>query len=144
IAAKGSPAQILESGALGDDILHSRPVSAAPSRVQSTLERDIKRFADRLQVNGDIEAPDGTIGNPQSAKPDKAYVDPMTEAKATGSIKSATIKMYLKAMGPWWYWIIAASAFIAVQLGSVATNVWIRQWANAYHISSSDSYAHAF
>jgi ABC-type multidrug transport system fused ATPase/permease subunit len=143
IAAKGSPAQILENGALGDDILNSRPVSAAPSRVQSTLERDTKRFANRLQVNGD-EAPDGSIGNPQSAKPDKTHVDPMTEAKATGSVKSATIKMYLKAMGPWWYWIIAASTFVAVQLGSVATNVWIRQWANAYHISSSDSYAHAF
>ena len=145
LVAKGSPAQVIESGTLGDDTLISRPASAAPSRVNSTLERDTEQLLkDSKQPNGDVQVPDDGIGNPQSAKPGKAYVDPRMETKATGSIGAATIKMYLKAMGPWWYWIIAGSAFVATQIGAVATNVWIRQWANAYHTSSTQSYVHHF
>ena len=145
LVAKGSSAEVIESAILGDDTLTSRPASAAPSRVPSTLERDLKRLRrESQQADGNVEALDRSVGNPQSARPDKAYVDPRMETKATGSIKAATIKMYLKAMGPWWYWIIAGSAFVATQLGSVASNVWIRQWANAYHTSSSESYAHRF
>src|SRR4051812_42577202 len=47
--------------------------------------------------------------------------------------------MYLAAMGPWYFWIIAAAAFVANQVGSVSTNVWIRQWANSYQTSRTDS-----
>ncbi len=145
LVAKGSPTQVIESGMLGDDTVISRPASAAPSRVNSTLERETKQLLkDRKQPHAQVQVPDDGIGNPQSAKPDKAYIDPRMETKATGSVGAATIKMYLKAMGPWWYWIIAGSAFVATQLGAVATNVWIRQWANAYRTTSVESYVHRF
>jgi ABC-type multidrug transport system fused ATPase/permease subunit len=35
-------------------------------------------------------------------------------------------------MGSWYYWLGAAAIFAAQQFSSVATNVWIRTWANAY------------
>ena len=56
----------------------------------------------------------------------------MTEGKATGSIKWSTVIMYLRSMGSWHYWVLAVSVFCMQQLGSVSTNIWIRQWANSY------------
>ena len=150
IVAKGSPAQIAESSVLGDELLSSRPpsrgASAAPSRVQSTL--DLTKHVDGdTKPNGNAEphgdlVPESEADNPNSTA-NKNFVDTRTETKATGSVKTRTIIMYLQAMGPWWFWVIAGSAFVATQIGSVATNVWIREWANAYHVSSSSrTYPH--
>ncbi|KAL8639872.1 MAG: hypothetical protein Q9226_008818 [Calogaya cf. arnoldii] len=45
--------------------------------------------------------------------------------------------LYLKAMGPWYYWLFAVFVFIAQQFGSVLCNVWIRQWANSYQVRNA-------
>ncbi|CAG8886463.1 unnamed protein product [Penicillium nalgiovense] len=71
-------------------------------------------------------------GSPNGKPEDKAK---LSESKATGSIKWSTVSMYLRAMGPWYYWIGAVLVFCLQQLGSVSTNIWIRQWANSYHTS---------
>jgi ABC-type multidrug transport system fused ATPase/permease subunit len=63
----------------------------------------------------------------------------MKEGKATGSIKMSTVAMYLGSMGSWPYWILAVTVFCLQQLGSVSTNIWIRQWANAYQTSNVGS-----
>lgn len=55
-----------------------------------------------------------------------------SEEKATGAVKLSIITMYLGHMGGAIYWVIAALCFALQQLSQVATNVWIRQWANAY------------
>jgi ABC-type multidrug transport system fused ATPase/permease subunit len=139
IVAQGTPEQIVDGGFLGDDLLKSRPVSRAasrgPSRVPSNLEEETSKLS-----GGNGSATPGTQGKmsnktkAKTNKPQKEFVDTRLETKATGSVNLSTIKMYLQAMGPWHYWIFAAWAFIATQLGSVATNLWIRQWANAYHL----------
>ncbi|MBE7181360.1 MAG: ATP-binding cassette domain-containing protein, partial [Terriglobus roseus] len=54
------------------------------------------------------------------------------ETKAEGRVKLSVLLLYFKAMGPWWYWVIAGSIFALQQLSSVGTNIWIREWANAY------------
>ncbi|ETN40586.1 uncharacterized protein HMPREF1541_04863 [Cyphellophora europaea CBS 101466] len=147
IVSKGSAEDVVASGAFGDD-LRSRPgsqaTSAVPSRVQSSVGLSQRANA-QAKENGNA-VPGGIPGDDsQGPKSDAQFVDHRIETKATGSVKSTTIKMYLQAMGPWYYWIVAVMAFIATQLGSVATNVWIRQWANAYHTSSTGNYyAHAF
>lgn len=147
IVSKGSAEHVVASGALGED-LKSRPpsrnASVAPSRVHSSA--GLSQRANGKARGDDQGAADSVPGDEQqSQKADKQFVDTRLETKASGSIKTKTIKMYLQAMGPWYYWIVAAVAFIATQIGSVATNVWIRQWANAYHTSSSSNrYAHAF
>ncbi|RMZ80548.1 hypothetical protein DV737_g2910, partial [Chaetothyriales sp. CBS 132003] len=119
VVANGTPDDVLDTGALGDDeLLKSRPTSGktskAPSRVHSS-----QALADTALAHG------------------LKIVDTRIETKAVGSVKGTTIKMYLQSMGPWYYWIFAVSAFVATQAGSVATNVWIREWANAYHVASS-------
>ncbi|EXJ66028.1 ATPase [Cladophialophora psammophila CBS 110553] len=139
IMSQGTPQDIIESGTLGDELFKSRPVSRAnsspPSRTPSNLEEERSHLSGR-NTNG-TATPGGKAtnrGKSKTKRPEKPFIDHRLEAKATGSVKWSTIHMYLKAMGPWYYWIFAAWGFIATQLGSVATNLWIRQWANAYHI----------
>ncbi|RMZ90758.1 hypothetical protein DV736_g2006, partial [Chaetothyriales sp. CBS 134916] len=144
VVAKGTPDEVVETGALGDELLKSRPTSGktskAPSRVNSC-----QGLSTTALENGFIKPPKTKPDCGQEASSaDKKIVDTRIETKAVGHVKGTTIKMYLLSMGPWYYWIFAASAFVATQAGSVATNVWIREWANAYHVaSSSPSFVHS-
>lgn len=135
ISAQGAPEEVIKSGVLGDELLKSRPgsrgQSLALSRVASNLEEQIAKRSKNLDsANGHAK---GSVQKP--IKSDKAVVDTRIENKAVGSVKLTTITMYLRSMGPWYFWVFAAFGFVATQIGSVATNVWIRQWANAYHSS---------
>ena len=137
IVEQGPPEYVVSSGALGEETSKSRPGSrvnsTAPSRVPSDLEQQRSHLSGSTmpysRANGGVAK-----GN----KKDKKIVDTRIEAKAQGRIKGTTIKMYLSAMGPWYFWLAAAVAFIGSQVASVATNVWIRQWANSYYVSSYD------
>jgi ABC-type multidrug transport system fused ATPase/permease subunit len=120
ISAQGRPDDVAATGALGDEFIKSRPASRASSR-------GISRAPSVHE--GDDEDLNGANGKNQD---DKAK---LSESKATGSIKWSTVSMYLRAMGPWYYWIGAVLVFCLQQLGSVSTNIWIRQWANSYHTS---------
>lgn len=143
VICQGSPLQVIESGQLGEEMSKSVPTSrlpsAAPSRAPSppTITED-----QPAQLSHGLGDASGNIEGPSEAdppEPEHAVIDTRIEKKAEGSVKLSTIAMYLGAMGPWYYWIFATCGFIAVQLGNVATNLWIRQWANAYH-TSTDSY----
>ncbi|KAJ5602624.1 hypothetical protein N7537_005580 [Penicillium hordei] len=120
ISVQGRPNDVAATGALGDEFLKSRPGSRAGSRGHSRVPSD--REAEDEDLNG----------SPNGKQEDKAK---LSESKATGSIKWSTVSMYLRAMGPWYYWVGAVFVFCLQQLGSVSTNLWIRQWANSYHTS---------
>ncbi|KAJ5775299.1 uncharacterized protein N7511_000310 [Penicillium nucicola] len=124
VSAQGRPDDVAATGALGDEFLKSRPASRASSRGLSRAPSDHEGDDEETAANGNAN------GN---AKDEKAK---LTESKATGSIKWSTVSMYLRSMGPWYYWIGAVLVFCLQQLGSVSTNIWIRQWANAYHTSN--------
>ena len=135
IAAQGTPEQVIKTSVLGDELLKSRPgsrgQSVAPSRVASNLE---EQLANKSRAAGSANGhANGSTQKP--GKTSKNVVDTRIETKAVGSVKMTTITMYLRSMGPWYFWVFAAFGFVATQIGSVATNVWIRQWANAYHSS---------
>lgn len=137
IAIQGGPDDVAASGALGDELLKSRPASRAgskgPSRIPSDLEEQLD--AANGDANGNVNGAKAVPG----AKPTEGERSgsKLTESKATGSVKWSTIQMYLFSMGPWYYWIVAVAVFGAQQIGSVATNVWIRQWANAYNVQQN-------
>lgn len=137
IAAQGSPDAVISSGELGEEILKSRPgsrpTSAPPSRVASNLEEVISKLSAAKSTPND-EA-NGHVDKKSTSRHDAKEAPSRVESKAEGSVKPATIKTYVKAMGPWYFWIAAVAAFAAAQAGSVTTNLWIRQWANAYHVS---------
>ncbi|KPI36996.1 ATP-dependent bile acid permease [Cyphellophora attinorum] len=146
VSSKGTAVDVVASGAFGDD-LKSRPgsrgASVAPSRMQSNRDLKARLAKDAQKLNGDADHLDH--GVEEASRTDKQFVDTRIETKAVGSVKAKTIQMYLASMGPWYYWIPAAAAFLASQLGSMATDIWIRQWANAYHTSNAQiAYAHNF
>lgn len=147
IAGQGTPDDVIDTGVLGEEMIRSKPGSrgnsGAPSRVASNLEQLASKLSEM-----------GTLPNPELSGLDSAglhrpasraqheqttFTAAATETKATGSVKAATVKMYLQSMGSWTFWIFAVFAFAATQVGSVATNLWIRQWANSYHTSRSST-----
>ncbi|KAK4621385.1 ABC transporter 7 [Fulvia fulva] len=153
VAAQGTATEVIHSGKLAEDVSKfelapSRPTSVLPSRVPSDVGGD-EPMVDHLSngnANGtstrrDTETNGIPTGEPLSKAISKdipgmnnttdetaAY----DEKKATGAIKLSIIKMYLGNMGGVFYWLLAALCFALQQLSQVATNVWIRQWANAY------------
>ena len=138
ISAQGSPEEVQASGALGDDLLKSRPGSKGGSQIQSRNVSivDLSSKASKGSKGHIREANGHANGAPKEpeskAKTKTGNANVRTEAKATGSVNIKVIKMYLVAMGPWHYWLLALAAFGLQQVGSVACNVWIRTWANQY------------
>lgn len=138
ISAQGSPDEVLASGALGDELLKSRPGSKGGSQTHSRnlsaqeLDSEAKKDADGHipEANGHVNGLPKEPESKSKSKDENANI--RTEAKATGSVNIKVIKMYLVAMGPWHYWLLAFVAFGLQQVGSVACNVWIRTWANKY------------
>ncbi|KAL8717205.1 MAG: hypothetical protein Q9181_008348, partial [Wetmoreana brouardii] len=58
---------------------------------------------------------------------------PASETKATGAISWKLFKLYFNAFGKWYYWIAMILMFFVNQLSSLSIELWIREWANAYH-----------
>ena len=128
ITAQGSPQEVIASGKLGEDIQKSRPVSATVSRIPSRVPSDVGEETVPGQ-NGD--ALDG-VDSSKKKKAKQPQIDSMDEGKATGAVKWPVMKLYLQAMGPWWFWVVAVAVFSIQQLSAVAVNVWVREWANQY------------
>ncbi|KAL9101333.1 MAG: hypothetical protein Q9163_003401 [Psora crenata] len=138
IAAQGTPDDVISSGALGDEILKSRPGSKGESKNHSRIpsSADLESQKNSNANGHTLGHKDGTHDSVK-APLDKSEAqgennNDRMEGKATGSVNIRVIQMYLAAMGPWYYWILALGAFALQQLGSVGANVCIRAWANAY------------
>ncbi|KAF9733560.1 hypothetical protein PMIN07_007671 [Paraphaeosphaeria minitans] len=128
VTAQGTTNEIIDSGKLSDDISKSSPASRGASRVPSKVNvpGDVAEEVDRTNV-----AANGSANGLADPKKTPAS-NTQEETKAEGGVKIGIILMYLKAMGPWYYWVGAAISFAAQQVSSVSTNIWIRSWANAY------------
>ncbi|KAF2008841.1 P-loop containing nucleoside triphosphate hydrolase protein [Aaosphaeria arxii CBS 175.79] len=138
VTSQGTPADVINSGKMTEDLTKSVPASRGASRVPSltNLNANGEEAADDHHANGLIN---GDASGPTDTK---ASPNPYEETKAEGGVKLSIIIMYLKAMGPWYYWIGAAFTFAAQQISSVSTNVWIRQWANSYADKSINAMGH--
>ena len=134
VSVQGSPDVVINSGRLDQNLTQSTHGSKAPSRVPSTHDlEDLDRVSSKM--NGSASAMNGaTKRNPsEPSKASQAHnANILQESKAVGMVKISIITMYLKSMGSWIFWIFAAFAFAGQQVSSVSTNVWIREWANAY------------
>lgn len=147
VAMSGSANEVISSGKLSEDVSQfsksrapSKGPSTLPSRVPSGIGgEEIPLQQQNGHANGIASGPaaDGdaltkviTQDIPGMNNTSDASVP--EEKKATGSVNIRIILSYLKAMGGFWYWSAAAVIFALQQISQVATNVWIRQWANAY------------
>lgn len=137
---QGSPEQVIASGRLGEEVSKSRPgsspVSQIPSRVPSSIGEDSGEtlIEDTISPDGERELVRKLSKVKSVHKNEKK--DAMAESKSDGGVKLDVLMLYLKAMGPWWFWIISVLVFGVQQLGSLAANVWIKQWANQYNTES--------
>lgn len=130
VVAQGSANEVIRSGKLTEDLTKSRPVSRGgsktASRVPSGVGEEAQGAVSHANGNGN-----GTLDDKKDVKK-MPTSNSQEETKAEGGVKLNIITMYLKAMGPWYYWLGATIAFVAAQISSVSTNLWIRTWANAY------------
>lgn len=148
VSVQGTPEQLISSGKLSEDpsqFAKSRPpsrgASTIPSRVPSGIGGDeIPPQNGHLSGNGaplhsmaDGDALTKVVSRDiPGLNKNMEDVTLPEEKKATGRVNLSIIFMYLKTMGGYWYWTAAAIIFALQQVSQVSTNVWIRQWANAY------------
>lgn len=138
IATQGPPDDVISSGLLGEDITRSK----APSR-EGTQDNSRVHSSDNIvgevakSMNGHAQKPNGLDAGAENrtttkAKDDNINANARTEGKTTGRVKISVMGLYLAAMGPWYFWILAFALFAGQQAASVATTFWIRQWSNSY------------
>ncbi|KAF1346461.1 hypothetical protein BDV97DRAFT_400391 [Delphinella strobiligena] len=148
VSTQGTAREVIFSGMLTEDLTKSLPAShdpsAIPSRVPSGIGGEEALGENPHHANGNGAANGAPLSKviskdiPGMAKTADDATLP-TETKATGSVSFRIIIMYLQSMGRWYYWVLAAFIFASQQVAQVATNVWIRQWANAYSTQNAMS-----
>ncbi|EHK97094.1 putative ATP-dependent bile acid permease [Glarea lozoyensis 74030] len=137
IEIQGPAEEVMASGKLGEDLNRSRPTSAAASRIPSRVPSSVgDESGDTLLEPGEAS---NKLKKSKSAQTEGGK-DAMEETKAEGGVKWEVLALYLKSMGPWWFWVLAVLVFGVQQIGSLAANIWIRQWANQYNVESVVSY----
>ena len=131
ITAQGASQEVIASGKLGEELQQkSVPGSAHISRVPSRVPSSVGDESGNTMIN---EADgDQHLTKVQSAKKENKKQDAMEETKAVGAVKWPVLKLYLSAMGSWWFWAITVVVFAAGQLSGVATSIWVKTWANQY------------
>ncbi|KAL8794859.1 MAG: hypothetical protein Q9195_002571 [Heterodermia aff. obscurata] len=149
VALQGPPDDVISSGLLGDDVTRSKVTSRdgtrSHSRNHSRNPSDDKTVEGVVKgMNGHAQTPNGHAAEPQNGVVIKTSnkdtnANARTEGKTTGRVKFSVMKLYLTAMGPWYFWIFAFTLFAGQQIASVTTTIWIRQWSNSYTIND-DSY----
>ncbi|TGJ83486.1 hypothetical protein E0Z10_g5277 [Xylaria hypoxylon] len=130
VAAQGPSLEVIESGKLGEEIRNkSRPGSQQASRLPSRAPSSVGEESGDTLIHD--EGDENANGKVTVTKPTQKK-DAMLETKATGAVKWPVMKLYLSAMGRWWFWAIAFAVFTTQQLSGVASNIWIKEWANQY------------
>lgn len=153
VKIQGPADEVIASGKIGEDVQKWHPGSAAISRIPSRVPSSVGEGTDRTLVDGEqCKIANGMSGDLQDGpapavngtrqgcgKTENLKQDAMEEKKSEGGVKWSVTSLYLRSMGPWWYWVLAILVFGVQQLGSLAANVWIREWANQYEADASPS-----
>lgn len=133
VSAHGDSNEIIDSGKLGEEVQKAKPgaasasVSRIPSRVPSSVGEDSGETLVDAAEDGDHISKPKPIGK-------AAKKDSMDESKAVGAVQWPVMKLYLTSMGGWWFWALACVVFALQQVSGVASNLWIKEWANQYSV----------
>lgn len=149
ITVQGSAKDVITSGALGEDIQKTSSSSPTTSHMPSRVPSSVGEESNETAVDN--------IGGVSAIKPDtdkkkdkkEKKKDAMAEKKAEGSVQWPVLSLYLRSMGPWWFWVIALFVFGIQQMSAVVTNFWVREWSNQYNVeggadASGSFYASSF
>ncbi|KUI63825.1 ATP-dependent bile acid permease [Cytospora mali] len=134
VSMQGDPNEVIESGKLGEEVQKAKPgaASASVSRVPSRVPSSVGDESGDTLIDG--AGDDDGLSRPKSNAKKGDKKDAMDESKAVGSVKWPVLKLYLTSMGSWGFWIVACLVFALQQVTGVASNLWIKQWANQYTI----------
>lgn len=133
VAVQGDANEVIDSGKLGEEVQKAKPgtASASISRIPSRVPSSVGDESGDTLIDGGEDA-DGLSKPNLGKKSDKK--DSMEESKAVGAVKWPVLKLYLGSMGSWGFWIVACFVFALQQISGVASNVWIKEWANQYAV----------
>jgi ABC-type multidrug transport system fused ATPase/permease subunit len=137
IAGQGTADKMMSSGLLGEEFSksqpNSRPATRGHSRQTSLVELNGKILGADGKQNGQVPEEDV---KPKKQQDEVKDASTRTEGKAEGAVGWAVIKLYLTSLGPWYFWVLILIGFVLENITNVATNVWIREWANSYQTRS--------
>ena len=139
VAMQGPPDDVIPSGLLGDDITRSKVTSREGTQNHSRNPSNDRRLVEEVVKGMNGHAAEAENGSVVKTQYKGTNANARTEGKTTGRVKFSVVKLYLAAMGPWYFWIFAFALFAGQQIASVATTIWIRQWSNSYTFND-DSY----
>jgi ABC-type multidrug transport system fused ATPase/permease subunit len=133
ITGQGTPVELIAAGKLPEDaaVQKSAPGSAHISRVPSRVPSSVGEESGDTLVN-EADGDQHKTRDEAAKKKEVKKQDAMEETKATGAVQWPVMKLYLRSMGSWWFWIIACLVFGAQQLSGVASSLWVREWSNQY------------
>ncbi|KAK4099542.1 P-loop containing nucleoside triphosphate hydrolase protein [Parathielavia hyrcaniae] len=133
VTGQGTPQELIAAGNLPEEaaIQKSAPGSAHISRVPSRVPSSVGEESGDTLVN---EADGGQQKTRDEAakKKDTKQQNAMEEHKAVGAVQWPVMKLYLRSMGSWWFWVVACLVFGAQQLSGVASSLWVKEWSNQY------------
>jgi ABC-type multidrug transport system fused ATPase/permease subunit len=134
VVAAGTPSELVASGDLE---ISEDEIERSDTPTSSTLG-DSDEPVDIIEENLDGIEHDALDGKkkadadeaaPEAVKLAKQLV--ATELQGQGVIKFSTYMLYFKSMGGLFFWVILGVAFGGAQLLQIASNAWIKDWANA-------------
>lgn len=130
VTHQGETQEIIATGALGEDVQKIKPISRTVSRVPSRVPSSVGEESGDTLVNG--EGNGDHLSKPSEPSTKKQKKELPEETKATGAVKWPVLKLYLTSMGSWWFWTVAVFVFSLQQLMGIASNIWVKEWANQY------------
>ncbi|KAH6850602.1 hypothetical protein B0I37DRAFT_117336 [Chaetomium sp. MPI-CAGE-AT-0009] len=133
VTGEGTPQELIAAGVLPEDaaVQKSAPGSAHISRVPSRVPSSVGEESGATLIN-DADGDQNKTRDETAKKKENKKQDAMEETKATGAVKWPVMKLYLRSMGSWWFWIVAGLVFGTQQFSGVATSLWIKEWSNQY------------
>lgn len=132
VSIQGDANDVIDSGKLGEEVQKAKTgtasasISRVPSRVPSSIGDDSGDTLIDAAEDGD------NLSKPKYGGKKGERKDAMEEFKAVGAVQWPVLKLYLTSMGGWWFWLVAVFVFALQQISGVASNVWIKEWANQY------------
>ncbi|KAL1867079.1 Transporter of the ATP-binding cassette (ABC) [Diaporthe australafricana] len=132
VSIQGDANEVIDSGKLGEEVQKAKAgsASASVSRIPSRVPSSVGEESGNTLIDGDGEG--DRLSKSKSAGTKGDTKDAMDESKAVGAVKWPVLKLYLTSMGGWAFWSAACLVFVLQQVSGVASNVWIREWANQY------------
>ncbi|EAQ86320.1 hypothetical protein CHGG_07573 [Chaetomium globosum CBS 148.51] len=133
VTGQGTPQELIAAGTLPEDaaVQKSAAGSAHISRVPSRVSSSVGEESGATLVN-EADGDQQKTRNETAKKKENKKQDAMEETKATGAVKWPVMKLYLRSMGSWWFWVIACLVFGTQQFSGIATSLWIKEWSNQY------------